>query len=38
MRRDTSIRARRAAAAGRPKQGPIASGDRAMYSSREGLT
>ncbi len=28
----------RAAAPGRPKQGPIPSGDRAMYSSREGLS
>ncbi len=28
----------RAAAPGRPKQGPIPSGDRAMYPSHEGLS
>ncbi len=38
MRHPLSTRAVRAAVPGRPKQGPIPSGDRAMYSSREGLS
>ncbi len=38
MRHPLSNHLARAAAPGRPKQGPIPSGDRAMYSSREGLS